>query len=382
MKRIKVLHIGIKNYPFNDTFKESSLEGLRGGGMNKYCSTLIQRSVDRIESFVIVQRLPGQQKYEYLQGVHIFRVNTWGGRRIRQIIAVIQSFFLSYKIIRKHKIDVIHGHMIQGIFFAYLLHLRFKKKVVGTPYSFVTKGFTSIVNKIAWFIGRSVYRYLDVIVFETKGNLKKAEKAFDTQFKNAVVIHTGIDIPDVDMAPVAKAKINIFYIGRIVPVKAIVNLVEATGSLSSSDRDKIHIDIVGEGELLEKCRQLSASKHLNDTITLHGFVKDTGPFFKNADIFILPSYMEGLSISLLESMSHGKACIVNDFGLPFSDQEVYTMKNNRPETIAGAIRYFIRHKDLILFLGKNARARILKDFTVDAFADKYVALYRRLASHT
>lgn len=379
MRKIKVLHIGIKNFPFNETFKEDSLEGLRGGGMNKYCNTLVDHSVDRIEHFVIVQRIPGQQKYENLNGVHIYRVKTWGGRRVRQLIAVIQSFFLSFKIIRKNKIEVIHGHMIQGIFFAYLLKLRFKKKMLGTPYSFVTKGFSSLVNALARLVERKVYPFLDVLVFETNGNLKKAEKAFDVQFNNAIVIHTGIDVPFVGNAHVIKEKINVFYIGRIVPVKAIGNLVEALTLLSPSDRNKVQVDIIGEGELLEKCRLLAASKNLNGTISFHGFVLDTEPFFRNADIFILPSYMEGLSISLLESMSYGKACIVNDFGLPFSNEEIYTLKNNQPETIANALSYFINNKNQIRVFGSNARARIQKDFTVEAFADKYVALYRRLA---
>ena len=66
-------------------------------------------------------------------------------------------------------------------------------------------------------------------------------------------------------------------------------------------------------------------------------------------------HMEGLSISLLEAMSYGKTCIVNDFGLPFSNYEVYIMSNNDPKTIANAIKFFNNNENRVTVLGDNAR---------------------------
>ena len=90
--------------------------------------------------------------------------------------------------------------------------------------------------------------------------------------------------------------------------------------------------------------------------------------------------MEGLSISLLEAMSYGKACIVNDYGLPFTSDEVYTMRNNKPDTIAEAIRYFINNSNQIQSFGDHAKRRIKKDYSVESFSLKHIDLYDNLAN--
>jgi glycosyltransferase involved in cell wall biosynthesis len=379
MRKIRVLHIGIKNYPFGSAFSDNNLVGLRGGGMNKYCSILIDNISDEIESFLIVQKLSNQSKYEKINGINIFRVRTKGSRRIRQILVLLKSFFLSIKVIRKYKIDVVHGHMIQGIFFAYILSLFLNVKVVGTPYSFVVIGFSKIVNSFAKFIEKNIYKRIDAIVFETEGNLKKAYELRKLRLNNAVVISTGIDMPTVTNNIYALDKINLYYIGRIVKIKALDNLINSVEYLTPTERSQIHIDIIGEGELLNEYKTLVENKGLNSFIKLHGFINDIESFYKYSSIFILPSHMEGLSISLLEAMSHGKACIVNDFGLPFSNDEIYTMPENSPKTIAAAIKYFIDNRDEIKIFGNNARNRIKSDFSITSFSHKHIAMYQKVS---
>ena len=148
--------------------------------------------------------------------------------------------------------------------------------------------------------------------------------------------------------------------------------------LSKELREQIKIDIIGEGELLESLNILIRKNKLSNYIKLHGFVNDTENYYKDSDIFILPSDMEGLSISLLEAMSYGKACIVNNFGVPFTNNEIFVMDNNNPETIAKAIKYFLDHKEMVFVLGKNARNRIEKSFSIQSFSNKYMSVYSQL----
>jgi glycosyltransferase involved in cell wall biosynthesis len=378
MKKVKVLHIGIKNYPFNIAFSDENLVGLRGGGMNKYCDILINSISQEVESFLIVQKLSDQSENEYLDGVHVFRVSTKGSRRVRQIIASIKSFFLSINLIRKYKINIIHGHMIHGIFFAFLLSKLFRVKTVGTPYSFVTKGFSPVLNFTVKLIEKTVYKRVDVMIFETEGNQKVANEIRGLKLDNSTVINTGIEIPTIDKRQEQNKILKIYYIGRIVKIKALDNLIDGIALLTEEIRSQIFVDIIGEGELFDEYKKLVQIKNLINTINFHGFVDNIDSYLKNSDIFILPSHMEGLSISLMEAMSNSKACIVNDFGLPFSTEEVYIMKNNKPETIANAITYFVENREIIQVLGQNARNKIKEEFSIDSFGHKHISLYKDL----
>ena len=64
--KLKVLHIGIKNYPLSSGLNSPSLEGLRGGGMNKYCDILISSLPNYICPIIITQRLAGEKKFQII----------------------------------------------------------------------------------------------------------------------------------------------------------------------------------------------------------------------------------------------------------------------------------------------------------------------------
>jgi glycosyltransferase involved in cell wall biosynthesis len=77
-------------------------------------------------------------------------------------------------------------------------------------------------------------------------------------------------------------------------------------------------------------------------------------------------------------MSNGLACIVNNYGVPFSDKEVFTMHNNKPETIADVLTKFVSNPELIKFYSDNAVKTIKSEFSVGAFSNKYFKVYKEL----
>lgn len=379
--KLKVLHIGIKNYPISSGLKSQDLKGIRGGGMNKYCDILINSLPNNIHPIIITQRLSGEKKFQIINNVHVYRVKTYGNRAIRQIILNILSFFLSFNIIKKNNIRIVHGHMQIGIFFSYLLSRIHKIKSIGTPYSFATKSQHFSFSRFAKLIEDFVYEKVDRIIFETHENELKAREIRGLSFSNSDVINTGVSVPeDVYLFDHKKKVINLFFIGRIVKIKALDNLILAFDKLEKKIRDQVRLNIIGEGEMQEELEALIKRKNLDKFIKMHGFVEKLEPFYKKSDIFILPSDMEGLSISLLEAMSFGKACIVNNFGVPFQKGEVFIMEDNKDHTIASSISYLIRNRLEIKKLGKKARARIISDFSIKSFSKKYADTYTELAS--
>jgi glycosyltransferase involved in cell wall biosynthesis len=377
MNNIKVLHIGIKYWPYNDEVNNnSSLKGIRGGGMNKYCDMLINALPSDVSTVIICQRIKGQKKFETEGSITVYRTLAIGNRANRQIITNLLSFFIALRINKKEEIDIVHGHQQPGIVIAYYLGKLLKKPIVGTPYSFTTVGLNFIYNKICKFIESSYYKKINLLVFESAENRDKAYTLRGLIFPNSVVIQTGIQVPTQIRHLNSKNSFNLLYIGRLVKIKAVENLILSILKLNEEILLKIHLNIAGEGELYDELRSLINDNALNQYITLHGYVEDSSEMFKKSDIFILPSFQEGLSISLLEAMSYGLACIVNNFGVPFPKDTVYEMLNNNPQSIAEAITRIINNDMLFTQLKENARNEIVKNYSVKRFAQNYYNVYK------
>ena len=166
MDKVRILHLGIKNFPFKAAFSDNNVKGFRGGGVNKYCSLLIDSLPAPVESVVVAQKLKGDRSYEYVNNVHVYRLRTLGPRVFSQIVVNIYSFFFSFKLINKYGIQLIHGHMLYGILVSFFLGRLFKLSVVGTPYSFITKEGNLIINITGKAIEAFFYKRINKIIFE------------------------------------------------------------------------------------------------------------------------------------------------------------------------------------------------------------------------
>jgi glycosyltransferase involved in cell wall biosynthesis len=72
--------------------------------------------------------------------------------------------------------------------------------------------------------------------------------------------------------------------------------------------------VVGTGRIEAELKSLATSLNLDDRVTWHGFQKDVRSFLRKADVFLLPSYKEGLPNTLLEAMAEGLVCLARKVG--------------------------------------------------------------------
>jgi len=97
---------------------------------------------------------------------------------------------------------------------------------------------------------------------------------------------------------------RVLYVGRIEQYKGVQLLIEAIRNL-----DRAHLTVVGVGSYLDTLRQQAAG--LN--VEFAGFQRDTGAYYKSADVFVMPSLgPEGLPMVSLEAMAHTVPCILSD----------------------------------------------------------------------
>lgn len=104
---------------------------------------------------------------------------------------------------------------------------------------------------------------------------------------------------------------NIIFVGRLVDLKRPELLVEIAKYLLSKNLN-FHIDIVGDGILLNALSSKIASHHLGEYVTLHGHVEKPYDMIRSSDVFILPSISEGVSRAVMESLYLGTPCVLRN----------------------------------------------------------------------
>jgi glycosyltransferase involved in cell wall biosynthesis len=102
---------------------------------------------------------------------------------------------------------------------------------------------------------------------------------------------------------------HLLFVGRLVAQKNLALLIEAIANMQTS----VFLDIVGEGELRESIEAL-LQKHNLQNVKLHG--KKTGAalieLYRSADLFLLPSLKEGVSLAMLEALAAGLPVVASD----------------------------------------------------------------------
>lgn len=183
------------------------------------------------------------------------------------------------------------------------------------------------------------------------------------------------------MSSLGVRKPYILFVGRLVPEKGCHLLTGAYASLPGELRERFSLVIAGDAGFTERyADQLrkTAGEEVLFTGFVHGEVLDE--LYTNAELVVLPSTLEGLSIALLEGMSYGKCCLVSDIPpnteaggdcVPyFSSGDARALTNRMAELLAAPA-------DRARF-GAAARRRVLKAYSWQEAADATRNVYRTL----
>lgn len=111
-------------------------------------------------------------------------------------------------------------------------------------------------------------------------------------------------------------KVQLLYVGRLVPYKGADMLLDALGRLDTSVKDKIHLTVVGNGSEEDSLEQQVKRLNLNECVHFTGYVEQwqTLEYYRNSDVFCFPSVREFGGAVVLEAMANALPCVVVDNG--------------------------------------------------------------------
>jgi sugar transferase (PEP-CTERM/EpsH1 system associated) len=170
-------------------------------------------------------------------------------------------------------------------------------------------------------------------------------------------------------------------VGRLVPVKDHVSLVEAVALLGAEGLRPV-VAIAGDGPLRAEIESRAAALGVAGQVKLLGHRQDIDRVFAALDVFVLSSRSEGLSNTILEAMAAGLPVVATDVGGAgemVDDTSGLLVPPASPSELAGALRRVLLDPELRTALGRAGRARVEREFTLDGAVRRYEALYADLA---
>jgi glycosyltransferase involved in cell wall biosynthesis len=137
----------------------------------------------------------------------------------------------------------------------------------------------------------------------------------------------------------------------------------------------------GEEEYANKIKQMCIDYQIEDIVIFTGFRKDTPEVLAALDIFAFPSHSEAFGNALVEAMSMGKpsVCSASDgvLDIAVDSYTSYFFKKQDPLDFINKLEKLIISKELRESFGKNGRDRVLKNFDMEIYIDKLVAIYEK-----
>jgi glycosyltransferase involved in cell wall biosynthesis len=206
--------------------------------------------------------------------------------------------------------------------------------------------------------------------------------------KNSFVIPNGIDISSIALsgkgtAPVTDKK-YLLILGRIDRIKGIDILIPAFANIVKKFNDLILV-IAGDerSPYAQEVRKMVEEKKISNNILFTGQVTgdDKWVLYKNALMFVLPSYSENFGMSVVEAMACGCPVVISDkVGIykEIADNNAGIIVKTDVESVEEGIFKLLNDEKLRETISHNGKAMVEKFYDIDKVADKMIEVYERI----
>ena len=291
--------------------------------------------------FKIIVNMP---KYDI---VHIHTASWWSFRRLFPVILLAKK--LSKKIVIH-----LHGAMFDVYY----------NKALSIEKSIIRYGFT-LADKVVVLSSEWLRK---IVIFCDSTKISIISNRVPAYILKGSILKKKNNIPH-----------TILFMGELCHRKGVYDLLEAI-KLSGLDNARIRVFLCGNGEI-EKVKKRIKELGLEKVVTVPGWIsgQEKQKLLDEAYLYVLPSYFEGLPMSILEAMATGTPVISTPVGgIPDAVENGYNgflVPTNSPQQIANRINMVLNDKNLWNKLSENALATIEQNFSMKQTEKKLDDLY-------
>ena len=294
-------------------------------------------------------------------------------------------------LVRSQKIDILHAHQYTPFFYAAA-----GRRLMRTPILFTEHGRhypdqrkiqRVLANKLLLHrcdrvisVGRfvkqslvdyegfparrieTIYNGVDIDRFDWKGNQKlrgAARQALELPSDHQVVL----------------------LVARFHPVKDHQLAIRAFARVVSKNRRAILL-LVGDGDGREAIENLVQALGINDNVRFLGLQSDIPQIMAAADVFMLSSLSEGISVTLLEAMASGLPVAATNVGgngeVVMEGKTGLLSPRGNSEILSRNLMALLGNVNMRMSMGQAAQQRVRKCFTQEQMHSRYASLYQEM----
>lgn len=214
-------------------------------------------------------------------------------------IGSIRTFLKVASLIKRINPDVLHCSGAEAVFYGVLAGRLLQVKIVVAEEIGIPKP-----SRFTAGIFKFVYSLAHKAAGESALVCNELSRVYSVNPDKISVIHNFIDCRINDKPRKAGSNcLKLLSVCRLEPVKNIEGVLKALSLLRDQGYRFVY-HILGDGGDSENLKEVVRDLDLSETVTFHGYVEDTNRYYLDADLFLMNSYSEGFSNSLLEAMSH------------------------------------------------------------------------------
>ncbi|MBU0646753.1 glycosyltransferase family 4 protein [Patescibacteria group bacterium] len=180
---------------------------------------------------------------------------------------------------------------------------------------------------------------------------------------------------------VNESEILIGSLGRLVWQKGFEYFLQSIPALIQ-DIPKVRFMLVGEGPLRKELERLAISLGIHDRLVFTGHRSDIRDIISAMDVVVIPSLLEGFPMVTLEAMAMEKPIVTTAIdGIMeqiTDDREGLLIAPKSPLALAQAVKRLVDDPGYARSLGINARAKVVRDFSVDKMITETIRVYETL----
>ncbi|WP_372460594.1 glycosyltransferase family 4 protein [Actinomycetospora endophytica] len=177
-------------------------------------------------------------------------------------------------------------------------------------------------------------------------------------------------------------KVGAVFLGRLIDRKGVFDIVDALGALHAAHRARLHVTVAGHGDA-DAVRRAVGAAGLDGTVDVRSWIgpDERDELLGSAQILLLPSWWEGLPMSVLEGMAWGLCPVVTPVGglatLVRDGDNGVVVPVGDPPALTAALDKLLSDDEVRVHTGARARESV-RAFGAEAWADRLVTLYREL----
>ncbi len=322
---------------------------------------------------------PDIREYNGCRVENIFTINK---SSFDAIIYAFLSTLKAKKLIRQKKADIIHVHAEGPCAFLSLLGRRRKGyRVVVTIHGLDWQRgkWSGFATAFLRFCERQAVKYADELIVLSKNNQKYFQETYN---RKTNYCPNGMNTPVVLSPSLIAHKYGlhkddyVLFLARIVPEKGLHYLIDAWKQLSQKEKSAKKLVIAGgpshtDAYYSEICKACEG----DDSILMTGFVQGQllEELFSNAYLYVLPSDVEGMPISLLEALSYGNIALVSDIpeNTEVIPENCFVFKAGNPASLR-------KQLEQLLALDLQTHQAAAQFPSWKDVAEKHLEIYRRL----